>query len=273
MAGKRLVRHALALRNLIFVVREHQVFAAGVQVEALAQKFHGHRRAFQMPSRPPAANGRIPRSFAGFCRFPQRKIPRRIFLVLVQIDARAVFHPGQIFFAELAVLGKGCEPEVPASVLSLVSRSRSGQPLDQLHHARNVLGGARDNLRPLDPQRIQILEKRLLKFRRVRADRNSRRRGVADDLVVHVGNVHHVANLDPRQLEKAPQHVHLEKRAEVADVAVVIDRGATSVHAQRLAVGGRERVHLSRKSIEKPQSHQSNFLPGKRLKWPQFRPF
>ena len=273
MACKWLVRDALALRNLVFVVREHQVFAAGVQVEALAQKLHSHGRALQMPSRPPAANGRIPRCLAGLGGLPQRKISRRIFLVLIQIDARAVFHPGQIFFAQLAILGKGSQTKVPASVLCLVSRSRCSQLLDQLDHAWNVLSGASDDFRVLDAQRVHILKKSPLKACRILADGDARRRSVADDLVVHVGNVHYMENLDARQLEKTPQHVHLEKSAEVADVAVVINGRAAGVHTQRLAVGGRERVDLSRKSIEKPQSHQSNFLPVKRLKWPQFRPF
>ncbi len=114
---------------------------------------------------------------------------------------------------------------------------------------------------PLDAQRVQILKKRLYELRRVLADGDARRRRVADDLVVHVGDVHHVANRRARQLEKAAQHVDLQEGAEVADVAVVVDGGPAGVHAQRLAVGGRERVHLSRKGIEEAESHRSNFLP------------
>jgi len=70
VAGKGLVGHALALRDLVFVVRKHQVFAAGVQVKAVAQKLHGHGRALDVPSRPAAANGCIPGGLAGLGGLP-----------------------------------------------------------------------------------------------------------------------------------------------------------------------------------------------------------
>ena len=95
------------------------------------------------------------------------------------------------------------------------------------------------------PQRVQVLKERLDVLGRVLADGNARRRGVADDLVVHVGDVHDVADLHARELQEAAQHVDLQKGAEVADVAVVVNRRPAGVHPQRLAVGGDELVHLS----------------------------
>ena len=81
--------------------------------------------------------------------------------------------------------------------------------------------------------------------------------GVANDLVVHVGNVHHVAHLHAGQLQKAAQHVDLQESAKVADVAVVVDCRPAGVHAQRLAVRRDEFVQLSRKGIEKAEGHRS----------------
>ena len=63
----------------------------------------------------------------------------------------------------------------------------------------------------LDPQRIQILKESLLEARRVFADGDAGRGGVADDLVVHVGNVHDVADLGSGQQQKAAQHVDCRK--------------------------------------------------------------
>jgi hypothetical protein len=55
----------------------------------------------------------------------------------------------------------------------------------------------------------------------------------------------------------------LQKGAEVADVAVVIDRRSAGVHAESLAVGGDQLVHLSRQRIEKAQSHRLQLLAQK----------
>ena len=126
-----------------------------------------------MPARPAAANRRVPRSLAGLGSLPQGKVARRILFVLVQIHPRPVFHAAQVFLAQLPVFRKRCQPEVPAPVLGLVGGAGCGQFLHQLHHARNVLGGPRDLLRPLDAEGIEVLEKSLDKGRRVLADRDA----------------------------------------------------------------------------------------------------
>ena len=80
---------------------------------------------------------------------------------------------------------------------------------------------------------------------------------IANDLVVHVGNVHHVLDADPGQLEEAAQHVDLQKSTKIADVAVIVDRRPAGVHAQGVAVRGDEFIHLSRKGIEETEGHGS----------------
>ena len=266
VAGKGLVGHALALRDLVFVVREHQVFAAGVQVEALAQVLHGHGGALDVPAGTAAADGGIPGGFAGLGGLPEGEVAGRVLLVLVDVDAGAVFHAGQVLLAQLAVLGKGGEAEVPGAVLGLVGGAGGGQLLDQLDHCGDVLGGAGNLLRAFDAQGVEIFEERLLEVRRVFADGDAGGRRVADDLVVHVGDVHDVADGDAGELEEAAQDVDLQKGAEVADVAVVVDGGPAGVHAERLAVGGDEFVQLSREGIEKAESHRSYGLLTDRIR-------
>jgi hypothetical protein len=90
--------------------------------------------------------------FAGLGGFPEGKVAGGVLLVLVQIDAGAVFHAAQVLFAQLAVLGEGGQAEVPGAVFGLVSGAGGGQFLDQLDHAGNVLGGAGDDLRALDAE-------------------------------------------------------------------------------------------------------------------------
>ena len=57
--------------------------------------------------------------------------------------------------------------------------------------------------------------------------------GVADDLVVYVGDVHDVVDGDSLLADEAAEDVDVEEGAEVADVAVVVDGGAAAVHAER----------------------------------------
>ena len=44
--------------------------------------------------------------------------------------------------------------------------------------------------------------------------------------VTDVGDVHHMANVIPKQLERASKHVGVEEGPEVSDVGVVVDRRA-----------------------------------------------
>jgi HAE1 family hydrophobic/amphiphilic exporter-1 len=58
--GERLPCQRLRLRDFIFMVRKDQIFAARVQVEALAQFLHRHHGTFEMPARTPRPNRRLP---------------------------------------------------------------------------------------------------------------------------------------------------------------------------------------------------------------------
>ena len=72
-------------------------------------------------------------------------------------------------------------------------------------------------------------------------DRNPLGRRGLDDLVVDVGEVHDVKDVITAGLEPSPEEVDKQERPEVADVGVVIDRGAT-----RIESGLRRRDRLER---------------------------
>ena len=80
--------------------------------------------------------------------------------------------------------------------------------------------------------------------------------GVADDLVIHIGNVHHVLELVSALPQEAAQQVHHDKSAEVADVPVVVDRGTAGVHADELVFGGLEGLRLAGERIKQLQRHK-----------------
>ena len=195
--------------------------------------------------------------FAGFGCFPEGEVAGGVFLVLVQIDARAVFNAAQVLLAQLAVFGERCEPEIPRAVFSLVGCAGFGEFLDQSDHARDVFGGAGDDLGALDAKGVEVFKKSLFEAGGVIVDGNAGGGGVADDFVVNVGNVHDVADGDAEQLEGAAQDVNLEERAEVADVAVVVDRRAAGIHAQGYVPLGREFLDGSGKGVVEAERHHS----------------
>ena len=101
-----------------------------------------------------------------------------------------------------------------------------------------------------------VFEKGLLVLRGVVLDAQALLGGVADDLVVHVGDVHDVAHPEPALQQEAAQNVHRDKGPEVADVAVVIDRGPAGVHPHFVILQGMEFFDLAGQRVVKAQCHE-----------------
>src|SRR5438128_7355364 len=70
VARKRLASSALTLRDFVFVMRESEIDAAGMNVQGFTEIFHGHGRTFDVPARAARADFRFPKMFTGFRRFP-----------------------------------------------------------------------------------------------------------------------------------------------------------------------------------------------------------
>src|ERR1035437_10435815 len=69
---ERLPGQRLRLRDLVFVMREDEVFAAGMNVEALAEVFHRHLRTLDVPARATGTDLGFPHRLAWFRRLPDR---------------------------------------------------------------------------------------------------------------------------------------------------------------------------------------------------------
>ena len=89
-------------------------------------------------------------------------------------------------------------------------------------------------------ERAHVFEERLFILFRVLMDRLVLARRVADDLVIHVGNVHHVLQLITALPQEPAQDIHGHEGAEVADMAVVIDGEAAGIHADCVVLRGRK---------------------------------
>src|SRR5271154_5337699 len=114
-----------------------------------------------MPSRTPRPQLRLPTVFAGFWRLPQSEVARRVFVVLVYIDARAIRDAGEVLLRELAVFRESGNAEIPRTIFSFVGNILLGKALYERHHLINVLRCTSDNLRMFDRQCIQVFKKRL----------------------------------------------------------------------------------------------------------------
>ena len=86
-ARELLAGRAFALRDLVLVMREHQVDAAGMNVDRrVAEQPQRHGRALDVPARPAGTAADIPRRLARLGRLPQHEVARALLVVLVGVD-------------------------------------------------------------------------------------------------------------------------------------------------------------------------------------------
>ena len=92
-------------------------------------------------------------------------------------------------------------------------------------------------------------------FRRVLLHADAVAGGVADDLVVDVGDVHDVADVVSGLEKKAVEKIDGDECAEIADVAVVVDGGSAGVHADVVVVDGVEVFDLGGERVVETNGH------------------
>ena len=112
----------------------------------------------------------------------------------------------------------------------------------------------------LDVQRVGVFQKCLLVLLGVLLHGDAVARGVADDLVVHVGDVHDVLQLVAALLQEAAQRVDDDEGAEVADVPVVVHRGTAGVHADQVVFQRMELLDFPGQSVEELKRHEPSLL-------------
>src|SRR6476646_2115743 len=82
---------ALALSNLVLVMREDQVGSAAVNINLVAKGLARHRRALDVPAGPSLAPRTLPPRLAGFGSLPEGEVTW-VMLALVRLDARSRKH-------------------------------------------------------------------------------------------------------------------------------------------------------------------------------------
>jgi hypothetical protein len=201
-----------------------------VNVQRFAEIFHGHGGTLDVPAGAAGTDGRFPKMFAGLGRFPEREIACAFFFVAVVVDAGAGLNAGQVDLGKFAVVGKFRDAVVDRA-FARIGECFLLQPLDELDHVVDMVGGSDPVFRRFDAEDAAIVEKGLHEFLGVVANGQARGGGVGDDAVVDVGEVHDVMHFEAAELEEAAENVLKDEGAVIADVRVVVDRGAASVHA------------------------------------------
>ena len=112
--------------------------------------------------------------------------------------------------------------------------------LERANHAEHlghVVSRAGLVLGALNPKGVSVLVQRIDHAIGQAADGFAVFKGTFDDLVVDIGHVAHISNLVATGLEPALHHVKGDHRAGMAQMAQVIDRHATDVHAHMAGIG------------------------------------
>ena len=207
-----------------------------------------------MPAGAARAESAVPDGFAGLGGFPKGEVAQLVFLVFILLDPCAGLDAGGVQFRKLAVFRKALNSEISRS-LAFVSVSLLVEKADQLDHFADVLSSRSDPLRRFETKRGSVFLEGGSVLGRIFTDRLAGLDRVADDLVVHVGDVHDVVDLVAAAAQIASQNVLESEAAKIADVDVVIDRGTARIHAHLVFVERREGFEAVGKRIEEMQCH------------------
>ena len=167
---------------------------------------------------------------------PEREILRILLRVVVLGHARTALEFARVEACEAAVRGKLPDREIHRAVVGLVRDALLLQSAHKRHHLGDVLRRARVVLGALDAEELAILVEEPDHGFRDLVDGLPLLGRALDDLVVDVGEVHHLLHAPAPETEDAAKEILEEERAKVAEVRRVVDRGTTRVQADRAAV-------------------------------------
>ena len=239
---------ALALGDLVLVMREDEILPAAVDVDRLAEAAARHGGALNVPAGTPLSPRRRPARLAGLRALPQGEV-HGVLLELAGGDARAGLELLERLVGELAVLLVHAGAEVDVAVPRRVGAALLDKRLDDGQNFRDVLRRARMYRRGPDVQPggvrlvlgdILLGHGHVVRALLVRA---------ADDLVVDVREILHERHLHPAVLEVPPQDVKDADGSRVPDVDEVVDRRAAGVDFRFVRGDGGEGFFLAGEGV------------------------
>ena len=197
--------------------------------------------------RPAAAPGRFPAGQARIRRLPQHEIPG-VALVGGNVDPR----PGQqlilVAAGELAVFGEGGDGEQHMP-FGRIGVARGNQLLAQRDHLRDVVGGARFDIRRQVVQRGHVGVEIGCRAGGDFGDALAALTRPGVDLVIHVGDVPRVGDLRKHPPQQPREDVEHHHRPGVAQMRQIIDRGAADIHPDVIGIDRPERFALPGEAV------------------------
>jgi hypothetical protein len=250
------------LGDFVFVVREDEVDAAGVEVEVFAEVLEDHGGALEVPAGAAFTPGAGPVVVAilRFASFPEGEVGEGVFGVFVVVEGGGGFGGAEFEFAvfevgEAAVVFEGGDAEVNGAVGGGVGVTALDERFDHADLVRDVGDGAgfdvgREEVEGgavgvefLGPEAGEVGEG-LTGFL-----------GVANGFVVDVGDVADVEGGGATEFDDAAEDVLGGEGAEVADVGGAVNRGAAAVEAEGFAGEGGEGTGLAGEGVEEAEGH------------------
>ena len=262
------------LGDLVLVVGEDVVDAAGVDVELRPEIPHRHRGAFQVPAgkalapagRRPLEDPAVPGGL------PEREVGR---VALVRLDVAPVpgAQVGQRVARQLPISLEPPDVVVDVPVLGGVGVSRVLERLRKREHLGDVVGGPREDVRGQDvDQRLVGVEGRLVRVGDLsrslvfEAGGDEHRIGSAVEPLVaqvsDVGDVLDLEDVDAVIKQRPPDQVGKEIAAQVADVGVAVDGRAAGVHPHPAGLERLDGFDPSSEGVAEAQRHQDTCSHG-----------
>ncbi len=265
--GRRPADDRRRLGDLVLVVREDVVDAAGVDVELRAEIAHRHRRALDVPAGEALAPAvaRPLQQTARPGRLPEREVGR-IALVGLDVAAMAGAQVSQRVARQPAVAVEPADVVVDVPVRCGVGVAEVLERLGQRQHLGDVIGRAREDVGGQDVDRglvgmergfvrVGDLGRRLV----LQAGGHQHRVLAAVEALVaqvaDVGDVLDVEDVDAVVQEGPPDQVGEQIAAQVPDVRVAVDGRATGVHPDPAAFERLDLFDPAGEGIAEPESH------------------
>ena len=116
---------------------------------------------------------------------------------------------------------------------------------NQLHHIVDMVGSPNPMFRRFNAQHFAIVKKSLHKFFGVFPNAHAGRRGIGNNPIVHIGQIHHMQHLEAAQLQKSPQNILKHKRPKISNVRIVVNRRPARIHAHFAGALRNKRLRLA----------------------------
>ena len=236
-----------------------------MDLEVEPQQALGHRRALDVPARPPAAPGRVPGGvLAGLLCLPQREV-ERVELEVGALHALALVHVVHAPVRQLSVLRIAADLEVHVAgggigVLAV------DQTLDHRHDLGDRLARARLVVGPAQPETVGVGEVRVGHLARELVAGDGRLARGRVDLVVDVGDVDHQRDGVALVLEEPLEQREHHERARVADVDRAVHGWAAGIDPDPAGLARLERTHLAGAGVVQADlAHSQATLVGRPL--------